>query len=71
MELPAKVIVFSPCLEIKNQPAVLVSVSPQGFYELTMEFSGRRHSVLAPVAQTGLIFNEPKSEFESLDGIER
>jgi len=71
MDLPAKVIVFSPCLEIKNRPAVLVSVSSGGYYELTMEFSGRRHSVLAPVSQTGLIFNEPVPEVETLDGIER
>jgi len=71
MDLPARVIVFAPGMEIKNKPATLVSVSPQGYYELHMEFSGRRHTVLAPISETGLIFNDPEEEFASVGEIER
>ncbi len=72
MDLPARVIVFSPAMEIKNKPATLVTVSPHGFYELWIEFSGRQHTVFAPISQTGLIFNEPEEETGTLaDVIER
>ncbi|HET9793206.1 MAG TPA: hypothetical protein VFS34_01995 [Thermoanaerobaculia bacterium] len=71
MDLPARVIVFAPIMEIKNKPATLVSVSEHGYYELHMEFSGRRHTVLAPILQTGLVFNEPEEEFATVGEIER
>ena len=71
MELPARVIVFAPIMEIKNKPATLVSVSDHGYYELRMEFSGRRHTVLTPISQTGLVFNDPEEEFANLPEIER
>jgi hypothetical protein len=71
MDLPSKVIVFSPDMEIRNKPATLLSVSAHGYYELLMEFSGRRHTVLAPIGRTGLIFNEPVAEFEASPDVER
>ena len=67
MDLPARVIVFAPILEIKNKPASLISVNPQGYYELRIELSGRRHTVLAPIGQTGLVFNDPEEEFANLE----
>jgi len=69
MDLPARVIVFAPVMEIKNKPATLVSISEHGFYELRMEFSGRRHTVLAPILQTGLVFNDPEEEIAVLDDV--
>jgi hypothetical protein len=71
MDLPARVIVFAPGMEIKNKPAMLVSVSERGYYELRMEFSGRRHMVLAPISDTGLVFNDPEEEFGASAEIER
>jgi len=72
MDLPARVIVFAPDMEIKNKPAQLISISPNGYYELTMDFSGRRHTILAPVAGTGLVFNDPEEEIAGIaDVIER
>jgi hypothetical protein len=71
MELPAKVIVFSPGMEIKNKPASLMLISPHGYYELQMEFNGKRHVILAPISQTGLIFNDPEEDVGTLSGIER
>ncbi len=71
MDLPAQVIVFCPTLEIKNRPATLMSVSPQGYFELLMDFNGRRHRVLAPAAQTGLVFNDPEPDVGTLLEVER
>lgn len=71
MDLPARVTVNCPALGIANQSATLMSVSPHGYYELVMEFSGRRHSVFAPVAQSGLIFNDPLPEIAPLPEVER
>jgi hypothetical protein len=72
MDLPSRVIVFSPAMEIKNKPATLVAILAHGYYELWMEFSGRQHTVFAPISQTGLIFNEPEEETGTLsDVIER
>jgi hypothetical protein len=72
MDLPAKVIVYCPLVNLNNQPATLMSVSPQGYYEIVVEFPGRgRHAVLAPIGQTGLIFNEAETEIATLPEIER
>ena len=71
MELPARVIVFAPGMEIKNKPGILISVSERGYYELTMDFSGKRHTVLAPIAGTGLVFNDPEEEIAGSFEVER
>jgi hypothetical protein len=71
MDLPARVIVFAPGMEIKNKPAVLISVSERGYYELRMEFSGKRHLVLAPISETGLVFNDPEEEVGNIMEVER
>jgi hypothetical protein len=71
VDMPARVIVFVPLMEIKNKPATLISVSPHGYYELTMEFSGKRHTILAPIAGTGLVFNDPEEEIVNPLEVER
>jgi hypothetical protein len=72
MELPAKVIVYCPLINLNNSQATLMSISPHGYFELKVDFPGRgRHLVLAPISQTGLIFNETEAEFESLPDVER
>jgi hypothetical protein len=58
MEIPAKVSIFNRTLELKGKPGTLVAISDQGYYELVMEFQQRNHTVLFPVAETVLIFNE-------------
>lgn len=58
MEIPAKVSVFNRTLELKGKPATLVAVNDHGFYEIVMDFQQRNHTVLFPVNETVLIFNE-------------
>ncbi len=57
MEIPSKVSVFNRTLEVKGKAGTLVSIS-EGFYEVVMEVQQRNHTVLFPVAETVIVFNE-------------
>jgi hypothetical protein len=59
MEIPSKVSVFNRTLEIKGKAATLVAINEEsGFYEVILEVQQRNHTVLFPIAETVLIFNE-------------
>jgi hypothetical protein len=58
MEIPSKVSVFNRTLEIKGKAAMLVAINDDGFYEVILEVQQRNHTVLFPIAETVLIFNE-------------
>ena len=58
MEIPSKITVFNRTLELKGKQATLIAISPNGYYEITMEFQSRLHTVLLPVTETTVIFNE-------------
>ena len=58
MEIPAKVSVFNHTLEIKGKSATLVAISSDGYYEIVLDFQQRNHTVLFPIAETVVIFNE-------------
>ncbi|HVS30626.1 MAG TPA: hypothetical protein VMS98_04130 [Thermoanaerobaculia bacterium] len=59
MEIPAKVSVFNRTLEVKGKPGTLVAVGDGGYYEIILEVQSRNHTVLFPIAETVVIFNEP------------
>jgi hypothetical protein len=71
MEIPAKVSVFNRTLEIKGKAATLVAVSADGYYEIVLEFQNRNHSVLFPIAETVLIFNEALAQISADFEVER
>ena len=58
MEIPAKVSVFNKTLELKGKAATLVAVNDRGFYEIVMDLQTRNHTVLFPISETVIIFNE-------------
>ena len=58
MEIPAKVSVFSRTLEVKGKPGTLVAINGLGFYEVVMEVQQRNHTVLFPITETVVIFND-------------
>lgn len=58
MEIPAKVSVFNRTLEVKGKPGMLIAVSEEGYYEVVLEVQQRNHTVLFPIAETVVIFNE-------------
>ena len=71
MDLPARVIVFCPTLELKNKPGRLMAVSPHGYYEVWLDFADRTHAVLLPIAGTALISQEPNSTVGEIPDLER
>jgi hypothetical protein len=71
VELPARVVVFCPILELKNKPARLLAVSPHGYYEVRIDVGERNHTALLPIAATSLVFQEPNVTGEPGPEIER
>ena len=58
MEIPSKVSIFSRTLELKGKPGTLIAINEQGFYEVVMEVQQRNHTVLLPVGETVVVFQE-------------
>jgi hypothetical protein len=71
VEIPARVVVYCPTLELKNRPATLVGVSPHGFYEVRIEIGALNHTALLPIAGTGLIYQEANVMGEPIPELER
>lgn len=58
MEIPSKVSIFNRTLEIKGKAGTLIAVNDTGYYEVVLEVQARNHTVLFPIAETVLIFND-------------
>ncbi|HUP49409.1 MAG TPA: hypothetical protein VNA04_11525 [Thermoanaerobaculia bacterium] len=58
MEIPSKVSVFNRTLEVKGKLGTLISISEAGYYEVVLEVQQRNHTVLFPIAETVVIFND-------------
>ena len=59
MEIPSKVAIFNRTLEVKGKNGTLIAINDSGFYEVVLEVQARNHTVLFPIAETVIIFNEP------------
>ena len=57
--MPAKVILFCPMLDFKNKPAMLMTISPNGYYECRVDMAAGNHTVYVPISGTAMIFQEP------------
>jgi hypothetical protein len=71
LELPARVVVFCPILELKNKPARLVAITPHGFYEVRIDLGERNHTALLPIGETAIVFQEPNVSTEMMPEVER
>jgi hypothetical protein len=58
MEIPSKVSIFNKTLELKGKPGMLIALNDLGFYEIVMELQSRNHTVLFPINETVIIFND-------------
>jgi hypothetical protein len=58
MDIPSKVSIFNRTLEIKGKAGTLIAINEGGFYEVVLEVQARNHTVLFPIAETVLIFND-------------
>ncbi|PYQ28164.1 MAG: hypothetical protein DMF56_17160 [Acidobacteria bacterium] len=71
MEIPSKVSVFNRTLEIKGKAGTLVAINDFGFYEVVLEVQQRNHTVLFPINETVVIFNEAVAAIPSDFEVER
>jgi len=71
MDLPVDVQLHNELLGIKGGKGTLVSVSPDGYYEVKCAFGPKTHRVLLPIQNTVLIFRQPEPEFAPDIEIER
>ena len=71
MDLPARVVIYCPTLEMKNKQGSLVSISNLGYYEVRLDFAEKNHTAFLPIEGTVLVFAEPNPVVETLPGIER
>lgn len=58
MEIPSKVSIFNRTLEVKGKAGTLIAINDLGFYEVVLEVQTRNHTVLFPIAETVMIFND-------------
>jgi hypothetical protein len=59
MEIPSKVSIFNRTLEVKGKAATLIAINEvSGYYEVVLEVQSRNHTVLFPISETVVIFNE-------------
>jgi hypothetical protein len=72
MEIPSKVSIFNRTLEIKGKAATLVAIREDaGYYEVVLEVQQRNHTVLFPIAETVVIFNEALPSISADFDVER
>lgn len=64
MEIPAKITFYCQLVDAKGTPGKLISVSEDGYYQIEVSIKGRSHTMLLPVANTGVVFFEPEPEVE-------
>ncbi len=71
MEIPSKVSIFNRTLEVKGKSGTLIAINEDGYYEVVLEVQQRNHTVLFPIAETVVIFNEPVASVASDFEVER
>ncbi len=71
MEIPGKVTVYCPLIDAKGTAATLVSISPNGHYQVEVQIKGRVHVMFLPITHTALYFSEPEPIPEPEFEIER
>lgn len=59
MDIPMKVYISCPTAELKKVPGTLIAVSPNGYYEIHVNFGANTHTLLLPIAETSLTAAEP------------
>ena len=62
MEANEKVKIYNTTLALKGVDGTYISVKSEGYYELYMQFNGKRHNVLLPINNTVLISEDPLDE---------
>ena len=71
METPADVFVYFDNLTGEAKRGRLLTIWPQGFYEVNLQLGGAYRRSLLPISRTFILASEPELEREPLIEIER
>jgi hypothetical protein len=71
MELPAEVLIHNEVMSFKGIMGTLITVSPDGYYEINCRFGEHLHRTLFPIDGTVLIARDPEEVLGSDLEIER
>jgi hypothetical protein len=71
MELPAEVLIHNEILGVKGGKGALITISPDGYYEINCVFGERVHRTLFPIQGTVLIGSVPEESLSANSEIER
>lgn len=72
MEIPAKVSVFNPILDMKGKVGTLIAVRDEGFYEVSLELKDRTFfTVLLPIQDTAIVYSDPLPQSSAGFDVER
>ena len=71
IEREAPVKIYNETLGAKGAKGHLVRVSDEGYYEVSLEISGRNFTTLLPVASTVVLAAEPEPDIAPLPEVER
>ncbi|MBV8199359.1 MAG: hypothetical protein JOZ15_01935 [Acidobacteria bacterium] len=71
MELPAEVLIHNDIMSFKGITGTLITISPDGYYEINTLFGERLHRTLFPIQGTVLIAREPEEALRADLEIER
>lgn len=66
IEREAAIKVYNETLGAKGVKGKLVRVADDGFYEVTLEISGRNYTSLLPISSTVLLAAEPLEEVQTI-----
>lgn len=59
MDIPSKVYVTCAVADLKQVAGTLISISPNGYYEVNLKFGTNTHAMLLPIDQTSVVAQEP------------
>ncbi len=71
MDRPALVAIYCPVMELKNRAGRLLTVSPNGYYEVILDFADGSHTALLPIQGTAIVFPEPIATTGTMPDLER
>ena len=71
METPAEVLIHNDQIGLKGAKGRLLTISPQGFYEVNLPFGEKIHRILLPVQATVVIAAQPEEVLPGGIEIER
>jgi hypothetical protein len=71
MELPAEVLIHNEIMSFKGITGTLITISPDGYYEINTLFGEQLHRTLFPIQGTVLIARAPEETLRADLEIER